>query len=127
MTLVNLVAAYSDTGAYAQAQAVALQALPLVRRVGFRQPLLVNLVTLALRDGRLQLAAQLLGHLDAWLVEQGVQLPDDDAQSRDLALAALHEALGQPVVDRLAASGAGLSTEQADDLIAATPGPQSAF
>ena len=119
IALVNRVGACVNLERLDLARHAAVQALPLVRQVGFRQPLLVNWLELTLKEGRLPLAAQLLGHFDTWVAAQGVALPAENGRVVATVLKSLEQALGADTVAGWRARGAGLSGEQMDALLTA--------
>jgi tetratricopeptide (TPR) repeat protein len=119
LALSNLCAALLLSGNDEPAREAAAQALPLTWRSGWGYLVLDSVALLAARDGRAELAAQLLGHVDAWYAAHGDERQPNEALLARRAAEAIEAVVGARQAATLRAAGSALTEAEAEALAGA--------
>jgi len=118
IALENLANALVHLGDLQGAAAAVAQSLPIMRQNEAGADLFTILALIAIRSGKPQMAARMLGHVDAWVKESQYDLAPNEARAAEEAGREIDAAIGPAEHARLRSEGGLLSEKEADALAA---------
>jgi hypothetical protein len=118
IALENLSNALAHLGDLPGAIAAAKESLPVMRVNEAGADVFTILALVAVRSSMPEMAARMLGHVDAWVASSQYHLAPNEARAAEEAGRDIDRAIGAPEHARLRAEGAKLTEAEADALAA---------